>query len=158
MESKQDGNGLVYTGTRVNTDLFSAWLQFNEISAANYNAGLDSESRKKIENGLISNKWKCVVSTNALGMGIDKPDIRFIVHTQMPQSPIHYNQEIGRAGRDGLPTKIVLLYNPEDRELPEHFIKNSRPSHKKYQKVIDAIKVEPLGEWSLMRKTNLKQT
>jgi len=155
---KQDGNGLVYTGTRVNTDLFSAWLQFNEISAANYNAGLDSESRKKIENGLISNKWKCVVSTNALGMGIDKPDIRFIVHTQMPQSPIHYYQEIGRAGRDGLPTKIVLLYNPEDRELPEHFIKNSRPSHKKYQKVIDAIKVEPLGEWNLMRKTNLKQT
>ncbi len=155
---KQDGNGLVYTGTRVNTDIFSAWLQFNEISAANYNAGLDSESRKKIENGLISNKWKCVVSTNALGMGIDKPDIRFIVHTQMPQSPIHYYQEIGRAGRDGLPTKIVLLYNPEDRELPEHFIKNSRPSHKKYQKVIDAIKVEPLGEWNLMRKTNLKQT
>lgn len=154
----QDGNGLIYTGTRVNTDLFSAWLQFNEISAANYNAGLDPDSRKEIENGLIANKWKCIVSTNALGMGIDKPDIRFIVHTQMPQSPIHYYQEIGRAGRDGLPTKIVLLYNPEDRELPEHFIKNSRPSVKKYQKVIDALKVEPLGEWNLMRKTNLKQT
>jgi len=155
---KQNGNGLIYTGTRVDTDLFSAWLQFNEISAANYNAGLDAVSRKEIENGLISNKWKCVVSTNALGMGIDKPDIRFIVHTQMPQSPIHYYQEIGRAGRDGFPTKIVLLYNPEDRELPENFIKNSRPSPIKYQKVIDALKIEPLGEWNLMRKTNLKQT
>ena len=155
---EQEGNGLIYTGTRVNTDLFSAWLQFNEINAANYNAGLDTESRKEIENGLISNKWKCIVSTNALGMGIDKSDIRFIVHTQMPQSPIHYYQEIGRAGRDGLPTKIVLLYNPEDRELPEHFIKNSRPSAKKFQKVIDVLKVEPLGEWNLMRKTNLKQT
>ena len=155
---KQNGNGLIYTGTRVDTDLFSAWLQFNEISAANYNAGLDAGSRKEIENGLISNKWKCVVSTNALGMGIDKPDIRFIVHTQMPQSPIHYYQEIGRAGRDGFPTKIVLLYNPEDRELPENFIKNSRPSPIKYQKVIDALKIEPLGEWNLMRKTNLKQT
>jgi ATP-dependent DNA helicase RecQ len=155
---KQNGNGLIYTGTRVDTDLFSAWLQFNEISAANYNAGLDADSRKEIENGLIANKWKCVVSTNALGMGIDKPDIRFIVHTQMPQSPIHYYQEIGRAGRDGFPTKIVLLYNPEDRELPENFIKNSRPSPIKYQKVIDALKIEPLGEWNLMRKTNLKQT
>ena len=155
---KQNGNGLIYTGTRVNTDLFSAWLQFNEISAANYNAGLDADSRKEIENGLIANKWKCVVSTNALGMGIDKPDIRFIVHIQMPQSPIHYYQEIGRAGRDGIPTKIVLLYNPEDRELPENFIKNSRPSPIKYQKVIDALKIEPLGEWNLMRKTNLKQT
>ena len=153
----QDGNGLVYTGTRVNTDLFSAWLQFNNISAANYNAGLDADSRKEIEDGLIANKWKCIVSTNALGMGIDKPDIRFIVHTQIPQSPIHYYQEIGRAGRDGLPTNIVLIYNPEDKELPEHFIKNSRPSQKKYQKVIDALKVEPLGEWNLMRKTNLNK-
>ena len=155
---EQNGNGLIYTGTRENTDLFSAWLQFNKISAANYNAGLDTESRKEIENGLKDNKWKCIVSTNALGMGIDKPDIRFIVHTQIPQSPIHYYQEIGRAGRDGIPTNIILLYNPEDRELPEHFIKNSRPSTKKYQKVIDALKIEPFGEWNLMRKTNLKQT
>jgi len=155
---KQNGNGLIYTGTRVDTDLFSAWLQFNEISAANYNAGLDAGSRKEIENGLISNKWKCVVSTNALGMGIDKPDIRFIIHTQMPQSPIHYYQEIGRAGRDGRSTSVVLLYNPEDKELPEHFIKNNRPSPKKYKKVIDVLKVEPLGVWDMMRKTNLKQT
>jgi ATP-dependent DNA helicase RecQ len=155
---KQDGNGLIYTGTRVNTNLFSSWLQFNKINAANYNAGLDTESRKEIENGLILNKWKCVVSTNALGMGIDKSDIRFIIHTQIPQSPIHYYQEIGRAGRDGKPTKIVLLYNPEDKELPEYFIKNSRPSIKQYLKVIDALKEEPLGEQNLMRATNLKQT
>ncbi len=154
----QIGNGLIYTGTRVNTNLFSAWLQFNGINAANYNAGLDTESRKKIENGLLANEWKCIVSTNALGMGIDKPDIRFIIHTQIPQSPIHYYQEIGRAGRDGLPTNIVLLYNPADKDLPEHFIKNSRPSIKKYQKIIDAVKTEPLGEWDLMRKTNLNQT
>lgn len=155
---KQEGNGLVYTGTRVNTDLFSSWLQFTGISAVNYNAGLDSESRKDIENGLIENRWKCIVSTNALGMGIDKPDIRFIVHTQIPQSPIHYYQEIGRAGRDGLPTRIVLLYNPDDKELPEHFIKNSRPSMKKYERVIDALKTEPMSEWNLMRATNLTQT
>jgi len=155
---EQDGNGLIYTGTRVNTNLFSNWLQFNNISAINYNAGLDPDSRKEIENGLISNKWKCVVSTNALGMGIDKSDIRFIIHTQMPQSPIHYYQEIGRAGRDSKPTKIVLLYNPEDKELPEHFIKNSRPSIKQYMRVIDALKEEPLGEQNLMRETNLKQT
>jgi len=155
---RQEGNGIIYTGTRINTNLFSTWLQFNNISAINYNAGLDPDSRKEIENGLISNRWKCVVSTNALGMGIDKSDIRFIVHTQMPQSPIHYYQEIGRAGRDGKPTKIVLLYNPDDKELPEHFIKNSRPSIRQYTKVIDALKLEPLGIRNLMRKTNLKQT
>jgi ATP-dependent DNA helicase RecQ len=70
-----DGNGLIYTGTRVNTNLFSSWLDFNEISTINYNAGLDADRRKEIEDGFINNRWKCVVSTNALGMGIDKPDI-----------------------------------------------------------------------------------
>jgi len=155
---KQDGNGLIYTGTRVNTNLYSIWLESNDISTINYNAGLDADKRKVIEDGFIDNKWKCVVSTNALGMGIDKPDIRFIIHTQIPQSPIHYYQEVGRAGRDGKPTKIILLYNPEDKELPEHFIKNSRPSYAQYQRVIDALKIEPLGEQNLMRRTNLSQT
>lgn len=87
--SKADGTGLIYTGTRVTTETFSAWLQFNGIEAMNYNAGFDAISRNEIEEGLYTNRWKCVVSTNALGMGIDKPDIRFIIHTQMPQSPVH---------------------------------------------------------------------
>ena len=106
----------------------------------------------------MSNKWKCVISTNALGMGIDKPDIRFIIHTQIPQSPIHYYQEIGRAGRDGKPSNIILFYNPEDKKLPEAFIEGGRPSILKYEKVINAIRNEQLGERELMRKTNLKQT
>lgn len=156
--SKVDGNGLIYTGTRVTTETFSAWLQFNKIEAINYNAGLDAVSRNEIEEGLYSNRWKCVVSTNALGMGIDKPDIRFIIHTQIPQSPIHYYQEIGRAGRDGKPTQLFLLFSDADSDLPTHFIKNSRPSLKKYHTVINALKEVPLGEWDLMRKTNLTQT
>jgi ATP-dependent DNA helicase RecQ len=156
--SNIEGNGLIYTGTRIATETFSAWLQFNGIESINYNAGLDAASRKKIEDGLQSNQWKCVVSTNALGMGIDKPDIRFIIHTQIPQSPIQYYQEIGRAGRDGKPTKLFLLFSPADLDLPTHFIKNSRPSLKKYEAAINVLKEEPLGEWDIMRRTNLKQT
>ena len=153
-----EGSGIIYTGTRVNTEIYSRWLGFLKIEATSYNAGLDPESRIEIEQGLLSNRWKCVISTNALGMGIDKPDIRFIIHTQIPQSPIHYYQEIGRAGRDGLPTDIILFYNPEDKSLPVSFIDGGRPSVKKYEMVIEAIHNEPLGEKDLMRKTNIKQT
>lgn len=155
---KLEGTGILYTGTRVDTEIYSKWFEHLKFSSIGYNAGLDTNSRIAIENGLMSNKWKCVISTNALGMGIDKPDIRFIIHTQIPQSPIHYYQEIGRAGRDGKPSNIILFYNPEDKKLPEAFIEGGRPSILKYEKVINAIRNEQLGERELMRKTNLKQT
>jgi ATP-dependent DNA helicase RecQ len=151
------GSGILYTGTRVDTEIYSKWFENLKISSTAYNAGLDADSRIAIENGLMSNKWKCIISTNALGMGIDKPDIRFIIHTQIPQSPIHYYQEIGRAGRDGKPSYIILFYNPEDRKLPEAFIEGGRPAIKKYERVINAIKSELLGERDLMKRTNLKQ-
>lgn len=161
-----EGTGLIYTGTRVNTEVYAKWLVYNGINAINYNAGHDADTRKDVENGLMQNRYKCVVSTNALGMGIDKPDIRFIIHTQIPASPIHYYQEIGRAGRDGKPTTIILFYNEqkdengieEDYELPKAFIDGARPSKEKYLKAIEALKQEPLSERGLMKTTNLKQT
>lgn len=162
-----DGTGLIYTGTRVDTEIYAKWLQFQGVSAIDYNAGFDAETRKSIENGLMKNQWKCVVSTNALGMGIDKPDIRFIIHTQMPASPIHYYQEIGRAGRDGKPTRILLFFNEnKDNEngiaadviLPLSFIESARPTINKYQKVITILQDEPLSEKEVMKKANLKQT
>jgi len=155
---KLPGTGLLYTGTRMNTEIYSKWLEHLHISSIGYNAGLDVESRIAIEDGLMNNEWKCVISTNALGMGIDKPDIRFIIHTQLPQSPIHYYQEIGRAGRDGEPAYIILFYHPDDISLPLAFIEGGRPTVPKYEKVIRAIKNEMLGEKDLMRKTNLKKT
>lgn len=156
--SKLPGSGILYTGTRVDTEIYSKWFEYLKIPSIGYNAGLDPDSRIAIENGLMKNQWKCVISTNALGMGIDKPDIRFIIHTQIPQSPVHYYQEIGRAGRDVDPADIILFYNPEDRDLPEAFIEGGRPAIPKYEKVIEAVKSELLGERELMRRTNLKQT
>ena len=164
--NKIEGTGIIYTGTRANTEIYSRWLQYLGISATAYNAGLDAETRKEIEKGLMENKWKAIISTNALGMGIDKPDIRFIIHTQIPQSPIHYYQEIGRAGRDGKPAKLILFYNnskdvngiEEDSKLPRKFIESAKPSIEKYNRVIEAIKSEPLREIDIVRKTNLTQT
>ena len=156
------GTGLIYTSTRVQTELYARWLECNGINCIAYNAGLPAEQRKEIEQGLMENRWKCVISTNALGMGIDKPDIRFIIHTQIPASPIHYYQEIGRAGRDGKPTVAILFYNswkdadgiPEDYKLPKSFIESARPSTKTYQRVIELLKTEPLGIQDLTRRTN----
>lgn len=161
------GTGLIYTGTRIDTEIYANWLRFVGVDATDYNAGFDAETRKSIENGLMQNKWKCIVSTNALGMGIDKSDIRFIIHTQMPVSPIHYYQEIGRAGRDGKPTRIILFYNENkdnangiaaDSVLPTSFIEGARPTIKKYNKVIELIKEEPLTEREVLKKANLKTT
>jgi len=159
------GSGLIYTGTRVNTEFYSRWLNHVGIPSRNYNAGLDGQTRETIEEELMKNKWKCIVSTNALGMGLDKRDIRFIIHTQIPQSPIHYYQEIGRAGRDGKETIIILFYNskkdrndvPADYKLPKAFIDGGKPKLKKYLRVIDELKEEQLGLYQLMKRTNLKK-
>ena len=161
-----EGTGIIYTGTRLNTEIYSRWFDSLKIKTTGYNAGLDVVTRKEVENGLMANKWKAVISTNALGMGIDKPDIRFLIHTQIPASPIHYYQEIGRAGRDGKPTTIILFYNSSkdekgieiDYKLPKAFIDGGRPSLNKYNEVIEVVKKDPLSESQIMKATNLKQT
>lgn len=160
------GSGIIYTGTRSDTDRLTRWLQFNGVDAREYNAGLDADERRVVESGLMSSRWKCIVSTNALGMGIDKNDIRFIIHTQIPASPVHYYQEIGRAGRDGKPADILLFYNgnkeggrtPADCRLPLSFINNARPSREVYERVIEVVKENLFGEREIIMACNLKQT
>ena len=157
--SKISGSGIIYTSTRVNTEIYSNWLDYLKINSTFYNGGLDTETRRRVEEGLINNNYKCVVSTNALGMGIDKPDIRFIIHTQIPVSPIHYYQEIGRAGRDGEHSHVILFYNKEaDLSFPQALIDGSRPPIKKYQRVINVLKNQRLGRNGVSKNTDIKET
>ncbi len=150
------GNGIIYCGTRVETEVYSKWLRENGFRVGKYHGSLPTEERMIIEQGLLNNTFKAIVATNALGMGIDKPDIRFIIHTHIPQSPIHYYQEIGRAGRDDKPAEIILLYAPGDDDLPLSFIENSKPPVKLYERVIQHLKAELLSEREIIIKANLK--
>jgi len=153
-----EGTGIIYAGTRIDTENYAKWFEYLKINAVYYNAGIESTIKQNIEQSLMDNKFKCIVSTNALGMGIDKSDIRFIIHTQIPQSPIHYYQEIGRAGRDGKPAYLVLFYNPnEDTTLPLSFIDGGRPNIVKYHSVINVVKNNILGVYDIVRATNLKR-
>jgi ATP-dependent DNA helicase RecQ len=111
---KIKGSGIVYCKTRKRTQEITNLLQLHQLNATNYHAGLSSEERVKRQQDWIGNKVDVIVCTNAFGMGIDKPDVRFVVHVDVPDSLESYYQEAGRCGRDGQKAYAVLLFNEND--------------------------------------------
>ena len=153
---QQDGNGIVYAGTKANTTIYSDWLNYAGIKSAYYHAGLSDDKRKEMEQDLKDGKYKVIVSTNALGMGMDKKDIRFVVHTQIPNSLIEYYQEIGRAGRDNLLSDVLLMYNEGDEELQKYFINTSKPLMQLYEKTLNLLKKEKSDLYTIIKSINTK--
>ena len=153
------GTGIIYTATRHDAEMSAAFLRQQGIQAEYYHAGREEHVRQEIEQKLMANQYKVVCATNALGMGIDKPDLRFIIHYQIPGSPISYYQEIGRAGRDGKVAWCILLYDPADLTIQEHFIQNAKPEGKCYEIVLSLLRKHPEGlrESDVMRVTGFSQ-
>ena len=109
---EKQGSAIVYCSSRKQTHYIANWLQLNQISAAPYHAGLKQEERNKNQTDWINNQVRVMAATNAFGMGIDKPDVRLVIHLTAPECLEHYYQEAGRAGRDEQPADAILLVTP----------------------------------------------
>ncbi len=133
------GIGVVYVRTRKRTKEIADFLKRNKISAEAYNAGMTSGERSKVQENWMKEKTRVVVATNAFGMGIDKGNVRFVVHVDSPESLEAYYQEAGRAGRDEQKAYGILLYNKNDREELEQRIDQTFPAIQKIKAVYQAL-------------------
>jgi ATP-dependent DNA helicase RecQ len=121
------GSGIIYVGTRAKADEILDTLIANDIKAVAYHAGMDASSRDWVQEKFMKGEAQVVVATNAFGLGINKKDIRFVIHHDLPGTIEAYYQEAGRAGRDGKPSFCILFYHQQDRYLREFFIKGDNP-------------------------------
>ena len=134
-----EGSGIVYASTRKAVEQAGKELKRLGLGVSTYHAGMTDAVRVRAQDDFMSGRTQMIVATNAFGMGIDKSDIRFVAHYQMPGSIEAYYQEIGRAGRDGLPSTCVLLFNYADKNTHDFFIEGSYPDLTLVKSVYNAL-------------------
>ena len=146
MENHKEKGGIIYAATRKDVEKIYDGLEKRGYSVSKYHAGLSKDERDKNQEDFINDKINIMIATNAFGMGIDKPNIRWVIHYNMPQSIENYYQEIGRAGRDNEESECILLFSPSDVHIQQYLIdisvdnpKRKLFQHEKLQQMKDLI-------------------
>jgi ATP-dependent DNA helicase RecQ len=139
LKIEKKGSNIIYCGTRRRVEQFADALKKEKIDAIPYHAGFPEKYRKFAQEEFLSGKVRNIVATNAFGMGIDKPDVRNVVHMDLVQTLEAYYQEAGRAGRDGKPSRCTLIFTQQDRDLQEFFIETTYPPLSDIKEVYETI-------------------
>ncbi len=151
-----DGSGIIYTLTIRNAERVAVWLKINGIRAEAYHAGLSNEDRILRENKLLNDELDVIVATSALGMGFDKPNLKYVIHFQTPQSAVHYYQQVGRAGRKLKDAYGICLQGSEDERINSYFIENAFPRREVFENIVNILsKVQkPLTKQNIQYSCN----